>query len=140
MKGDATLLFLVRGEETPSHSLSEKPARGEETLFLLLAIGEAYSPHEASPRLLLPMSDGLGSLRESSVGSLGSPFSSPSPSIDIARQLVATVEIDRYWPILGDNEVKQPQSVVTPGSGWSVYRFVGGPVHIPLYGRYLSIL
>ncbi|RWW24951.1 hypothetical protein GW17_00010738 [Ensete ventricosum] len=95
------------------------------------------SARYASPRLLLPMSDGLGSLRESSVGSLGSPFSSPSPSVDIARQLVATVEIDRYWPILGDNEVKQPQSVVTPGSGWSVYRFVGGLVHIPLYGRFL---
>ncbi|RZS04175.1 hypothetical protein BHM03_00034468, partial [Ensete ventricosum] len=76
------------GEEMSPRSLDEpmhpvKPARGEETLFLLPAIAEAYSPHEALPRLLLPIGDESGSSRESDAGSPSSSFSSPSSSFSL---------------------------------------------------------
>ncbi|RWW50436.1 hypothetical protein BHE74_00043300 [Ensete ventricosum] len=70
--------------------LSEKPARlvklarGEETSFLLPAIVEANSPHEASSGLLLPTGDRSGLLREGNAGSPGSPFFSPSSSFSLS--------------------------------------------------------
>ncbi|RZS21717.1 hypothetical protein BHM03_00054386 [Ensete ventricosum] len=48
-------------------------------------VTKAYSPHEASLRLLLPASDGSGSSRESNTGSPSSPFSSSSSSFSLSR-------------------------------------------------------
>ncbi|RWV98192.1 hypothetical protein GW17_00038978 [Ensete ventricosum] len=91
----------VRGEETSSRSLNEKPVRLAKPMRGLRFfssrslddVAEASRPHFFSPRspkhiptlprLLLPAGNRLGSSRESDAGSPGSPFSSPSSSFSL---------------------------------------------------------
>ncbi|RRT41755.1 hypothetical protein B296_00057555 [Ensete ventricosum] len=119
-----TFLLPVRGEETSPRTLNKKPVRGEKCRFLLPTVTEAYSPRKASPRLLLPAGDELGSLRESSAGSPSSPsYRSASGPVHQAIPIgIANLDFSNMLPSLPCTRSELPKK------GQSSSQFMPGQV------------